>query len=118
MLWYEHQINASGEIIMSTMNADDKTILPWRVYVGLTIQSVLSFYIATFCIAMYFLHHGREHVLLAISQVLLYIFIIGVTAKRIAQHFSPAALMLTIPIAPLLALIFILSMLPILQKFL
>ncbi|EKD71767.1 MAG: hypothetical protein ACD_46C00103G0008 [uncultured bacterium] len=90
-------------------------IVPWRLYISLTVQSVLAFYIATFSLAMYFLHHGANSIILAVIQVILYVFILAVTIKRVIGYFSPAALMLTIPIVPLLAIILILSMLPILQ---
>jgi hypothetical protein len=89
---------------------------PWKYYSKLILESIVGFYIATFCIAVFFLRHGSHDVPLAILQVTLYLIIVGCIATRIIKRFPPPALMLTVPIAPLLILIIVVTMLPLLER--
>jgi hypothetical protein len=89
--------------------------VPWKVYISTLIECTLSFGIATFCMAMFFTHQGSEWVFLSILLGILYLFVIVVCVRRIAQRFSFATLMLFIPIAPLIPLVIILMLIPILQ---
>lgn len=91
-------------------------MVPWKYYTKLVIESVASFYIATFCIAVFFLHQGDQFVLLSALQVVLYAVIVAMILLRIWRGFSAPALMLTVPIAPLLVLIIVVTMLPILER--
>lgn len=91
------------------------SVVPWKAYLILTAESVLTFWIATFCIGMYFLHHEPNWIPTAIFLAILYLFVIIVCAKRIMEKVTIAALMLIIPIAPLLALIIVVTLIPILE---
>lgn len=102
------------------MNSDkpvDHSLVPWKTYLTITFDSLLTFYIATFCMAMFFTHHGVNWVIPAIILCLLYAFVIFACAKRIIQTLPLPALMLIIPMAPLIAIIIVISLIPILQKF-
>lgn len=90
--------------------------VPWKSYLTITAESVLTFYLATFCIAFYFAQHGIEWILPSILVVMLYIFVIIACIKRVIEKLSMAALMLVIPIAPLLVLIMVVSLIPVLEK--
>lgn len=91
-------------------------LLPWKLYLTITAESLLSFYLATFCMAMFFTHSGLDWVISSILMIILYLFVIFACAKRIIQTLPLHALMLIIPIAPLLVIIIIVSLIPILQK--
>ena len=102
------------------MNNDDtpshSSLIPWKLYLTVTAESLLTFYLATFCMVMFFTHRGTDWIPLAILLGILYAFVIFVCAKRIIQLLPLPALMLIVPIAPLLALIIVLSLIPVLQK--
>ena len=91
-------------------------ILPWKSYAFATLKAVALFYISTFCLGVFFTHDGAHSILQMLAMILLYLFVIGTIVKGVIDKFSVAALMLIVPIAPLLALIFILSMLPLWQR--
>jgi hypothetical protein len=94
---------------------NETTIVPWKRYLLISSESVITFYLATFCLALYFTHQGFDYLISSIALICLYIFIIGVCIKRLIAHLSIAALMLVIPIAPLLALTIVISLIPVLQ---
>lgn len=93
------------------------SLLPWKRYLIITTESLLAFYIATFCLAMYFTHRGTGWIFQGILLAILYAFVIFACATRVIQKLPVAALMLIIPIAPLIALIIIISLIPIMQNF-
>jgi hypothetical protein len=89
---------------------------PWKSYTKLIFESIIAFYVATLALAVFFLLQGRQFPGLAVLQVMLYVFVVGVITRRVIRTFSAPALMLTVPIAPLLVLILVLSMLPVLER--
>jgi|GEM_PF-2363126 hypothetical protein len=100
------------------LNSEDQnSLVPWKLYLTVTIESLLMFYVATFCITMYFSHHGISSIPFSILMCGLYVFSIFVCARRVIQKLPLAALMLIIPIAPLIALIIVISLIPVLQNF-
>lgn len=111
MLKYAH---LRSEIPNMQQN-DNDGILPWKLYIITTVESLLTFFLATFCVAMFFTHRGPNWVLPAIFLGALYLFVIFALVKRVIDKFSWAAIMLIIPIAPLIALIMVVCMIPILQ---
>jgi hypothetical protein len=100
----------------NSKNTETTDIVPWRYYTKITIESVGSFYAASFCMAMFFIHQGKDSLALSLLMVSLYLFIIGATVRRIVQKFSIAALMLIVPIAPLLVMIIFVTMIPMLER--
>lgn len=93
------------------------SLLPWKSYLLITLESLITFYIATFCMAMFFTHHGENWIIPGVILGLLYAFVIFACAKRVIQGLPLPALMLVIPIAPLIAIIIVISLIPILEKF-
>lgn len=89
----------------------------WKIFLVITIESLLSFYIATFCIAMVVTHRGNYFIWDMVFLLILYIFIIIACGIRIGKNLSLATIMLIIPIAPFIALAIIISMIPLLQLF-
>lgn len=79
-------------------------------------ESLLTFYLATFCIAMFFTHRGTDWIPYAVLLAILYAFVIFVCIKRLIQTLPLPALMLIIPLAPLIVIIMVISLIPILQK--
>lgn len=102
---------------MELSPAPEKALLPWKAYLYITFESLLTFYLATFCIAMYFLHRGENWVIGGVFLGILYAFVVFVCAQRVIRSLPLAALMLVIPIAPFLALAIVLSLIPLLQYF-
>lgn len=91
--------------------------VPWKLFLITTTESLLAFYLATFCMAMFFFHRGAGWQLLGALMLALYLFVIFVCGKRVLEKLSMATVMLIIPIAPLLALFIALSLIPVLQFF-
>ncbi len=100
-----------------TLELNETAIVPWKIYLTITAETIIAFYLATFSLAMYITHRSPDWVLTIIILGLLYIFIIGACIKRLLEKLSIAALMLIIPIAPLLALGVVVSLIPLLQLF-
>ena len=92
-------------------------IVPWKNYLTITAETLLAFYLATFCMAMYFTHQGAQWIFPSVLLGILYVFVLAVCVKRIIARLSIAALMLVIPIAPLLALTLVVSLIPVLEQF-
>lgn len=97
---------------------DHLITVPWKAYLKITAESLLAFYISTFCLIMYFVHNGFSSIVLSILMVICYLFVIGVCAKRILEKLALPAIMLVVPTAPLVALILVVSLIPVIEYFL
>lgn len=102
---------------MDQLKETNVSLVPWKLYITTTVESLLAFYIATFCVGMFFMHRGVNWVMPALLLAFLYLFVIFVCAKRVMQKLPIAAIMLIIPIAPLIALIIVVSLIPVIEKF-
>lgn len=98
------------------INDKSNITIPWKNYLTITAESLLTFYLATFCVAFYFKQHGIEWITLSILVIALYLFVIFACTKRVIEKLSMAALMLVIPIAPLIVLIMVVSLIPVLEN--
>lgn len=101
---------------MLSSDQSNTQIIPWKHYLTITTESLLAFYISTFCIAMYFTHGGAAWIIPSGILILLYLFVLFVCIKRAIQQLPLPALMLIIPLAPLIALTIVISLIPLLQK--
>src|SRR5688500_18882954 len=90
--------------------------IPWKNYIIATAKCVIAFYLATFALALYLLHSKTIVSIETGMLCVLYLFVIYVCSRIIAKTFSLAAIMLLIPIIPLIALILVVTSLPILEK--
>jgi hypothetical protein len=86
-----------------------------KFYATIAIETFIAFYLASFCLAMFFIHHGRDWMLTSIFMGLLYTFVIFVCGKRLISQLNAPALMIIVPIAPLLVLIIMVSLIPLIQ---
>lgn len=93
----------------------DVSMVPWKKYLTLTAESLLAFYIATFCLIMFFSHRGFDWLITSIFLVLLYLFVLFACAKRVFKKVSLPAMMIIVPIAPLIALILVVSLIPLIE---
>lgn len=100
---------------MNDIKAENHDLVPWKPYLTITAESLLAFYLATFCMAVFFTHRGSQWLLQGIVLGILYLFVIFVCAKRVYQNLPLQALMLIIPLAPLIALFIVISLIPVLQ---
>lgn len=101
---------------MHESKQNDTQLVPWKHYLTISMESLLAFYISTFCIAMYFTHRGTDWVIQGGILILLYLFVIFTCIKRVVQQLPIPALMLIIPLAPLIALTIVISLIPVLQN--
>jgi hypothetical protein len=97
-------------------NQNNTQLIPWKHYLTISMESLLAFYISTFCIAVYFTHRGTNWIIQGAILILLYLFVIFACIKRVIQHLPLPALMLIIPLAPLIALTIVISLIPVLQN--
>lgn len=99
------------------MKSESSQILPWHLYLTTTMETLIAFYLASFSIAMFFIHRGPNWLSLGILMVVLYLLVIVSCAMRIGQKLPLQAVMIIIPIAPFIALAIILTLIPVLQFF-
>jgi len=85
-----------------------------KLYLITASECLAAFFIATFCIAMFFSHLTQGWLIPGIVLIILYLFVLFSCIRLMCKHFSIAALMLLTPIVPLIALLFVLILLPIL----
>lgn len=104
------------EADMDSLQSEPLITVPWKRYLKITLESVIAFYIATFCIGMYFTHRGTDWVFFGIVLAILYVFVIVICAKRVLEKLSMPALMIVIPICPLIALILVVTLIPIIER--
>lgn len=102
---------------MNTTQTTESSLIPWKIYLKITVESLLTFYLATFCVAMFFTHRETDWILNAIILGLLYAFVIFACIKRLVQTLPLPALMLIVPLAPLIVIIMVISLIPVLQHF-
>lgn len=98
------------------MKTNNDSIVPWKMYLITTLQTVSAFYIATFCFAIFFTHSSNTGIASWLLMGALYLAVIGMCITHIIRRFSMAALMIVIPIAPFLALTSVVSLIPVLEK--
>jgi len=87
----------------------------WKTYFITVTKCMFSIYIATFCLAVFFLHRGEHWILPGMFLVILYLFVFIVCVKKIIEKLPMAGLMIAAPTLPLILLLLALSLLPILQ---
>jgi hypothetical protein len=85
-------------------------------YLATSLQCLFAFFIATFSVAFFFSHLTPGWATAGAILILLYVFVLFACTRLVCKHFSVAALMLLTPIVPLLALLFVLMLLPLLTK--
>ena len=102
---------------MSESDNNEVNHVPWRPYLILTIETFVAFYLSTLAMAVYFTHGGLNWALASGLMVVLYLFVIGACVTLLLKKLSSAALMLVIPIVPLLALGTVISLIPVLELF-
>ena len=91
--------------------------IPWKKYIYAVSETSLTFLLASFCLGMYFTHQGYTSIPMSVILVALYLFVVAVSIQRMVKTFSIAAVMLMIPIAPLLVLIVAVALIHLLQWF-
>lgn len=100
---------------MAKVDEKQVSIAPWRLYIITTLEAILAYFLATFSLGLYFSHLSDAWIITSIIMGILYVFVMILLLKRVIQKVSLAAFMLIIPIAPLLALITVLVLIPLLQ---
>ncbi len=102
---------------MNDLNNNEINEVPWAPYLIVTLETFSAFYLSTLAMAVYFTHGGLNWALASGLMVGLYVFVIGACIALLLKRLSSAALMLVIPIAPLLALGTVISLIPVLELF-
>lgn len=94
------------------------TYVPWKLYTLVVTEAIASFTITSFLLGLYILHHNQfGNLILDILIGILYAVIFVITIWRMVRRFSLVAIMLMIPIAPLLMMGIIVSLIHLLQFF-
>lgn len=91
--------------------------ISWRLYLTVTAETLLAFYIAIFSLIMTLTHRSGRFGLVDVIMIILFVAVIVMCALRIVSKLPLQALMIIIPVAPFLALVILLSLIPILQFF-
>lgn len=95
--------------------ANTELTLYWKKYLRIGLETMLAFYIATFCIGYVLITPNEHWVIFATTMAILYLITIIICIRRLIIHFPLAAMMLIIPIAPLFVLITVVTVMPLLQ---
>lgn len=85
-------------------------------YLLTSIECISAFLAGTFIVAMFFSHLTPGWLIPGVILVALYIFVLFTCVRLMFKHFSIAVLMLLTPIVPLVALFFVIMLLPLLAK--
>lgn len=88
----------------------------WKNYLFICLKFLGVFYVSSFCLALFIMHKVAHKWGLSIFMILLYIFILIVSLRKMIKKLPMAALVLASPLIPLFMLIIIVTMIPILQN--
>lgn len=91
--------------------------IPWKKYIYAVSETSLTFLLVSFCLGIYFTHGGYQYVFTSVFMGTLFLFAVTISIQRMVKAFSIAAVMLMIPIAPLLVLIIAVALIHLLQLF-
>ena len=99
------------------MNTKKQSFVPWRRYCLAIAEAVLIFTLASFLLGLYIIHRGNSGTVTMVLCAIFYALAIGYTIYRMVRKFSIPALMLMVPIAPLVIMIIVVSLIHLLQFF-
>jgi hypothetical protein len=88
--------------------------VPWKRYTFAVSQAIFIFTLASFMLGYYFIH-ARSVIAVSVALCLLYAAFVGYSIYRMVKEFSIVAIMLMIPIAPLIILMIVISLIHLLQ---
>jgi hypothetical protein len=90
----------------------------FKKYTILLLEVWFAFFVATFAITLYFSHaiHLGKVGMLGIGFAVVYGVIVVGLIYRLAKQLPLSVLMLIIPIAPLVILLFLVALIPVIQK--
>lgn len=87
----------------------------WKSYLLDATKFLVIFYISTLCMAAFFMHRGEHWIIPGIFLGILYLFVIIISLRKMIKKLPMAAILLAAPTIPLFMLIFVVSMIPLLQ---
>ena len=99
------------------MHTIEPVRIPWKRTILAVSETILTFTLASFLLGLLILHHDRFGVAAFIPAGILYAAAVITTVYRMVRKFSLAANMLMVPIAPLIILLIIVSLIHLLQYF-
>lgn len=99
------------------MKEDRNAFVPWKRYILAVTETMVTFTLASFLLGLYILHYSGNSVITHILVGLVYAATVVFTITRMVKKFSLAAIMLMIPIAPLVVLIIVVALIHFLQFF-
>lgn len=99
------------------MHTIEPVRVPWKRTIFAVSETVLTFTIASFLLGLMILHHDQFGIAAFIFAGITYAAAVITTVYRMVRKFSLAANMLMVPIAPLVILIIIVSLIHLLQYF-
>ena len=99
------------------MKEDRTAYVPWKRYILAVSETIITFTIASFLLGLYIIHRGDSSVIISVLLGLTYVAVVAFTITRMVKKFSIAAIMLMIPIAPLIVLIIVVALIHFLQFF-
>lgn len=99
------------------MQTTEPVRIPWKRTIFAVSEAVLTFTLASFLLGLMILHHDQFGIAAFVVAGILYAAAIITTVYRMVRKFSLAANMLMVPIAPLIILIIVVSLIHLLQYF-
>lgn len=97
------------------MHNNSQSVIPWKIYLTVTAETLIAFFLAAFSLCMFIMHRPVHWVVPVVFMVLLFLVVIILCVVRVFQRLPISAVMLIIPIAPLIALIMVVSLIPLIQ---
>lgn len=99
------------------MTSNTNTYVPWKRYTLAVAEAVFIFTLASFLLGLFILHRGDSGTATIVLIGIFYACVVGYSIYRMVRKFSLAALMLMVPIAPLVILFIVVSLIHLLQYF-
>ncbi len=102
---------------MDSSEKDLAAPITWKKHLFSAIKFLVTFYIVTLCMAIFFIHRGNDWVMQGILMGVLYLFVIVVSIKQMIKNLPMAAIILAALIVTLGMLIIVVTMIPLLRFF-
>lgn len=99
------------------MTEHSNEFVPWKRYTLAVTEAVVIFTLASFLLGLFILHRGDSGTVTMVLFGIFYACVVGYSIYRMARKFSLAAIMLMVPIAPLVILFIVVSLIHLLQYF-
>tara|TARA_R110000868_G_scaffold203421_1_gene451228 strand:- start:581 stop:883 length:303 start_codon:yes stop_codon:yes gene_type:complete len=99
------------------MSQENLPFVPWRRYIFAVSQALITFTTCTFLLGLYIIHRGDSSLITIIAVGLVYASAVIFSFYKMFRTFAIPAIIITVPIAPLIIMGIVVSLIHVLQYF-